>query len=914
MTRAPRPPRLARLLASIAIRGDAREVILGDLDQEFHEAIAAHASGAAARRLYWRQTLASIAAVRRDARDRRRADGPAFLRRPLYGLTLDLKSVLRVLRRSPGYAAVAILSLAIGIGANTAIFSVVRQLVLMPLPVERPEELRFVYWSPRVNGPLGIGNINVTSYPDPSGVFYRSNVTYPQFTALRGAVSHAADLAGYNLLGRLTVSADGRPPVVTSGMLASGSFFNVVRPPLALGRGLTETDDAPGAAPVAVISHGLWARLFTNAPDALGRIVRVNGTAYEIVGVTAASYRGLSQGGFLPPTDVTVAMANQPLVSPEWTERGRTLFAAPTTYWVRLIARMTDRSDAATRNLLEVKLRPMLADGGIKQEIAANAAVALPSGARGLDGLRTSTHLPLRILAVVSGVVLFIACLNVAGLMLARGVSRQRELAVRRALGASRGRIMRELLLESAILSVTGGVTGLVLAVWIAPVLQSMLASGLGTSGVSVSLDWPLLGATAALACTAGLIAGLLPAIRLSRNMEAMLKDRTGAAGVPKLKIGRALLALQIAVSLPLVAGAGLFLRTLYNLARVDLGFDPRGLVLFTTDPTMNGRTPERMATVFPRLLERIETIPGVASATVLENALVSGSESDTTVTVDGREVLLYLNAVGPHYFETMGVRLVAGRPLLASDSAEAPRVVVINETAARMYFAGRSPIGGRIKNGKRELEVVGVAADSKYDGLRLAVQPTMLQSYLQRQLGSMTVAVRGSGSASELRAAINAAAHDVDPALPIASYKTQLEQIDETIGKERVFTRLLTAFGGFALLLACVGLHGVTSYSVARLTPEIGIRLALGAQRSQVRWLVLRQVIVLAAAGLAIGLPIAWFAGPVATNYLFDLDARDPMTIGAAAAVMVFVALGAGFWPARRAARLDALTALRSE
>ena len=913
MPRPPRPPRLPRLLATIAIRGEAREVILGDLDQEFHEAIASGAGRAAARRLYWRQTLASIAAVRRDARDRRRTDGPAFVRRSLYGLTLDLKSVLRVLRRSPGYAAVAILSLAIGIGANTAIFSVVRQLVLMPLPVDRPEELRFVYWSPRVNGPLGIGNINATSYADPSGVFYRSNLTYPQFTALRGAVSDAADLAGYNLLGRLTVSTDGRTPVVTAGMLASGSFFKVVRPPLALGRGLTDGDDTPGAAPVAVIGHGVWTRLFANAPDALGRIVLVNGTAYEIVGVTAASYRGLSQGGFLPPTDVTVAMANQPLVSPEWIERGRSLFTEQKAYWVRVIARMTDRTDAVTRDLLEATLRPMLADGGIKQEIAANASVALPSGARGLDGLRTSTRLPLRILAVVTGVVLFIACLNVAGLMLARGVSRQRELAVRRALGASRGRIMRELLLESAILSVTGGVTGLLLALWIAPALQSMLASGLGTSGVSVSLDWPLLGATAALACTAGLIAGLLPALRFSRHTEAMLNDRTGA-GVPKLKIGRALLALQIAVSLPLVAGAGLFLRTLYNLGRVDLGFDPRGLVLFTIDPTMNGRAPERMATVFPRLLERLEAIPGVTSATVLENALISGSESDTNASIDGREVLLYLNAVGPHYSETMGVRLVAGRPLLASDNAEAPRVVVINETAARMYFAGRSPIGGRIRSGKRELEVVGVAADSKYDGLRLAVQPTMLQSYLQRQLGSMAVAVRGSGSASELRTAIDAAVHDVDPALPIANYKTQMEQIDQTIGKERVFTRLLTVFGGFALLLACVGLHGVTSYSVARRTPEIGIRLALGAQRSQVRWLVLRQVIVLAAAGLAIGLPIAWFAGPVTTSFLFGLDARDPITIGTAAAIMVLVALGAGFWPARRAARLEALTALRSE
>ena len=908
MAQHPSPPRLARALATLLIKGEAREVIVGDLDQEFVETIASGARPAAARRLYWRQTLASIAAVRRGGT----RYSPVTVRTvasPLRGLSLDLTAVLRVLRRSPGYAAIAILSLAIGIGANTTIFSVVRQLLMAPLGVERPDELRLVYWTPRHQGPLGIGNIGASAFTDPSGTSFRSNFNYPQFAAMRQAVAPSADLAGYNFLRQLTVSAEGRGTIAASGMLVSGNFFQTVRPPLALGRGLTDADDTAGAAPVAVISHSLWTRLFDNQAWALGRVLRVNDVPLNVVGVTAASYRGLSSGGFVPPADVTIAMAKQPAISPEW---GRSLFTAPKAYWVRLIARTTG-PESGFQGRLQATLAGMLVDGGIKPDIAARSSVGVFPGVRGLDSLRQNILIPLRLLAVVCAVVLLIACLNVAGLMLARGVARQKELAVRRALGAGRTRILRELLLESVILSFAGASAGLLVALLMAPALQAMLTAGLGTTGVSVSLDWPLIAATATIACAAGILAGLLPAVRFSRNAAGMLNDRSGAAGAPKLKIGRALLVLQIAISLPLVAGAGLFLRTLHNLGNVELGFNPHGLVLFNVDPTLNGKMPERTESIFPRLLERLEAIPGVTSATLLENALISGSESDTTATINGREVHIYMNAVGPHYVETMGIRLVAGRSIRSTDSAGVPPVVVINETAARQFFKDGSPIGGRIIDAWGDREVIGVVADTKYDGLRNVVEPTMLQSYLQRRMGSMTVAVR-SNAGGPLRTAIEGALRDVDPSLPITGFKTQLEQIDQSIGKELVFSRLLTIFGGFALLLACVGLHGVTSYSVARRTSEIGIRLALGAPRSQVLWMVLRQVVILAAIGLAIGLPIAWLASPFASAFLFGLGPRDPITILAAAALMVVVAVGAGLRPAQRAARMEALSALRSE
>ena len=578
------------------------------------------------------------------------------------------------------------------------------------------------------------------------------------------------------------------------------------------------------------------------------------------------------------------------------------------------MVRLPSAADAPVTEALRTTLRRTMLDGGLTPEQAALVTPRLFPAARGLDSLRTSTLQPLRVLSVVVGVVLLIACINVAGLMLARGVRRQRELAVRRALGASRFRIVRELLLESAILSVAGGGAGLLLALWSAPVMQTMLTASLGTSGVGVTLDWRLLMGTAALAGAAALLAGLLPAIRFSRQPNSMLNDRTRGSATPKLTAGRALLALQIAVSLPLVVGAGLFLRTLHNLNNVDLGFNPRGLVLFAVDPTMNGRAAERSAMVFPRLLERLESIPGVTSATLIENALISGYESDSTAQIDGRPAHMYLNAVGPHYFETMGVGLLSGRAIESTDRRDAPPVVVINQAAATLYFGDGSPIGRRFKVGSREVEVVGVAANGKYDDLRNGVEPTMLQSYLQRQLGSMHVAVRSAAPAPDLRKAIEQAVADIDPAMPVTEFKTQDEQIAQTIGKERVFTRLLTVFGGFALLLACVGLYGVTSYSVARRTAEIGIRVALGAQRGQVLWLVLRQVVLLAAAGLVIGVPAAWLAGPAIRSFLFGVEPGDPVTVALSAAVMFGVALAAGLWPARRAARMDAQVALRAE
>jgi predicted permease len=909
---APQPPRLARLLVSLLFRGEAREVIVGDLDQEFSEAVRADVPLAAARRRYWRQSLASIGSLRQPIQERIADTMPSrstFI--PWRGLALDVRAVIRALAHNPGYAGVAVLSLAIGIGANTVMFSVVRQLVHDPLPVERPDELRLLYWTPNADGPLGINNISATGYRDPAGTFFRSNFSYAEFTALQRAAQGRAEIAGYSRLRQVTVDVDGRAPMSVEALLVTGNFFATLQPPVAIGRTISDADDRPGAPPVTVLSFDLWTRFFDAKPDAIGKVVRVSGVSATVIGVTDRRYRGLSPGGFVPQADVSLPMTLQPDVVPQWSEPGQSLFTDPRVHWVRALARVPDGADASLTPLLQAPLRAELHAAGLAPALADGAAARLFPGARGFDSLRNTSAQPLRLISVVVGVVLLIACINVAGLMLARGVSRQRELEVRRALGAGRARIMRGLIVEGVILSAAGGAAGVLLALWAAPALQSILTSGLGTSGIGVTIDWTLLGATAALACTAGVVSSLLPAIRFSR--QSALQGRT-AASAPRLAIGRALLALQIAISLPLVTGAGLFLRTLHNLGAVELGFEPDGLILFAVDPTMNGRAPQRAAEVYPRLLERLEAIPGVTAATVLENPLIANTESDSTATVNGQQGTMYLNAIGPHYLETMGARLVDGRTVGLGDRHGTPPSVLINETAVRKFFNGKSPIGQHFKIGTRDVEVVGVVADSKYDGIRNDIPPTMLQSFLQREMFGMSVVVRVSGSTAPMRRAIEDAVHEVDPSMPVTRYRTQLEQIDETIGKERVFARLLTAFGAFALLLACVGLHGVTSYSVTRRTSEIGIRLALGARRSQVLWLVMRQVLVLAAAGLAVGVPAALIAGPAVSSFLFGLQPNDPTTLILAAVLMVGVAVSAGLLPARRAARMEALSALRTE
>jgi predicted permease len=831
----------------------------------------------------------------------------------------DLRYVLRSLRRSPLFTLIAVATLALGIGANTAIFSVVRYLLLDPLPLPEPEQLALVYWAAEVEG---ASQVSSSGYTDPaSGASYRSNYSYPMYRSLEAAAARSSvQLTGFNFLRELSVAVGDQPPVVAGGALADGSYFSTLGLRAALGRTFTGADDVPGAPPVAVVSHDFWQRAFGGDPDVLGRTVRVNGLPVEVIGVTAQGFRGLSPGGFFPRTDVTLPLSSQPLFAPAWGSAERPPFSAEDLFWIRLVARVSPGAHAAALEAtLADALRPHLPPEALA---GAPLSLLLRPGARGEHAVSAESERLLLVLAGVAGVVLLIACVNLAGLMLARAARRERDLAVRRALGAPGKRLARVVLTESLVLAGAGALGGLVLTLAARDLLTDLLTAGLGATGLGtlrfeVPLDWKLAAVSAASAVLAAVLFGLLPALRATRvDPGAHMKHAVAGDTAPRLALGRALLALQIGASVPLVVGAALFLRTIWNLGAVELGFDPRGIFIFRLNPEYAGVPAESYPRVYEDVLRELAALQGVESVTLLENPLMSGISSNSQMHLgSGEPVNILMNAVGPSFFETMRLPLVAGRAPGPQDGADAPDVAVVNEAAVREVFGGASPIGRQVRLGGRDVEIVGVVGDSRYSRVRSEVSPTVFDAALQRSgFGGHHVVIRAPAPSADFEARVRRAVSSVDPDLPVPELRSQVEQIARSNARERVFAQLLTLFGGFALLLASIGIHGVTAYSVARRTSEIGVRIALGAKPEQVLWLILRQVAAVAAVGLAIGIPAALATGPLVRSVLYGVAPADPRMIALAALLMAGVASAAAFLPALRASRIDALVALRND
>jgi predicted permease len=834
------------------------------------------------------------------------------------GLGQDLRYVWRVLRRSPGFALMAVLSLAIGIGANTAMFGVVRTLLLTPLPVERPHELKLLAWNREGN--YRINNSGATSYRDPeTGASLRSNFTYPMYRALRAAGQPDVRVFAFAFLRGVSVAVGDQPAFAAGGTLADGYYFSALKVPMALGRPILPEDDAPDAPLVAVLSHAFWMRSFGGDPAIVGRTVRVNGVAAQVVGISGQGFKGLSIGGFFPQTEITLPVTAQPLVYRRLSDDG-SLFTAQDVFWVRLMARVPpETSPAGVQQRLVAAMRSvpssLIGGDGYLPELR------LLDGSQGAQPVRRETARLLYFLLAVVGIVLLIACANLASLMLARGVSRQREMAVRRALGGGRARLMRQTLLEAVVLSLAGTAAGLAIALLSRTTLRGLLTGSLGSGAfgdldIQLSLDPQVFAFTVMLAAVATVAAGLLPALRLSGlDPIRWLRQQGSGASTPRLRAGRLLVAVQIAVSVPLVVGAVLFLRTLANLGSVELGFNPQGIVSFELDPGYTRLAEDEYPRLYQELLARVQRVPGVRSVTLVENAPMSGIVSNSSVEVYGKRVVLYRNGIGPAFLETMGASLVEGRMPGLQDGPDAPPVAVVNQAAVQEIFDGASPVGRTLELNWGDIRIVGVINDMPYRNQREPVPATLYESALQRSAwGGYHVFVRTATPLGRLEQPLREAVAAVDPDIPVRQIRAQTEIIAQSGAKERAFTQLLTIFGGFALLLASIGLHGVTSYAVTRRTSEIGVRLAVGARPGQILWLVLRQVVVLAGIGLAIGVPASMAMARVVESLLYGVAPTSVAAITAAAVVMLAVAIGAGMVPALRAARLDPLVAVRSE
>ena len=837
-----------------------------------------------------------------------------------HGLLPDIRHVVRRLAASPSFSLIAVLSLGVAVGANTAVVSVARAALFETLPIERPEELSFVFWGPRIEG---LGGMYADSRLDPAtGRQMSSNISFPAYDQLRQLERPGVSIGAFTFIPRTNVVIAGRPAEGATGILADGAFFAVVRPPMAIGRGLTASDDRPDAPLSAVISHDFWQRVFAGAPTALDQPVTINGVPAQIVGVTARGFHGMSPGGFRPVTDIILPLAQQPLIVPGWTPRQGSLLADPRTLWVRAVVRLRDGSAATFEQMASAALRTQLVEAAITDARGAAPTYALlqPAG-RGVNLDTATMRRSIVILGAVSAAMLIVACLNLAGLQLARGLARQQELSVRAALGASRWQLMQLPLLESAVLAATGGALGVGLTFVTRDLLGRMLADGLGPVVGTVGVDARILAATIGFSALAALAAGLVPALRLSsRRLHASLSARPGGTTAPRHRLGRALLAVQIAISLPLLTGAGLLLRTMHNLTRVDLGFRPDSLVTFRVEVPIQ---PDGTVAVpvYDRVLAAIREVPGVYAASMVENPLISGVQSSRMIVADGVKHAIPTNASGPDVFEVLGARLVEGRGLEMRD-ATGPESVVLNEAAARRLFKG-SALGRELTiaasgdRPARVARVVGIVADMHYTSVRSAPPPTLFDHYARHareSLTGLTFIVRSEQPAALLERPLRAAVARASPATGITAFRSQSAQIAQTLGRERVFARLLTLVGAFGLLLAAIGLHGIAAYSVAQRTREIGVRLALGATTTRVQWMVLRQVAWIALAGLAIGVPAALAAGPLLRALLFGLAPTDAATVATAAVTLLSISLLAGWIPARRAAALDPLTAIRRD
>ena len=829
-------------------------------------------------------------------------------------LLQDLRYALRTLRKSPLFTIVAVFSLALGIGANTAIFTLVHQLILELLPVKHPEEL--VLLTSRGEHYGSNTGRNAISYP-----------MYQDFRDKNQVFSGMFCKFGTNF----SLSFEGRTELV-SGELVSGNYFPVLGVGAAVGRVFNASDDLiQGGHPLAVLSYGFWKTRFAGNRNVVGTRILVNGYPLTIVGVSQAGFDGVEVGAS-PQIRIPMTMKKE-VTSFFYSlndRRGR--FAQA---FGRLKPGMTlQAAKAGLQPLFHQILQMEVQEKDFartteytKQQFLKMWMDVLPAS-KGRSDLRRQFTNPLWALMAIVGLVLLIACSNVANLLIARATARQKEIAVRLALGASRRRLICQLLEESVLLSAAGGLTGLALAVWMDRTLIGFLPAGVSPLTVSSVPDGRVLAFTFAVAVLTGLLFGLAPALQATRpELSGTLKDQAGSVvGGTAVGLRKSLVVAQVSLSLLLLIGAGLFIRSLRNLRDLNPGFRTENLLTFAMDPTLNGYKPERSLQFYRQLTDRMNALPGVKSAALAVVQILDGNEWDQTVTVEGyaakqgENVGPHMQFISPRFFETMGIPVLLGRDFTIQDENGAPKVAVVNEKLARRYFGGANAIGRHVGLGgnpgtKTDIEIVGVVKDTKYESLRDEIPYELYLPYRQMPFTvGMTAYLRTEANPENMFSLLRRTVREVDSSVPVYHMRTLEQQLDKSLMSERLLATLSAIFGCLATLLAAVGLYGVMAYMVARRTREIGIRMALGASGGSVVWIVMREVLLLALVGLAVGLPSAWALTRLVETQLFGIQPADPLTMTAAAIGIASVAALAGYFPARRATAVDPMQALRWE
>jgi predicted permease len=835
-------------------------------------------------------------------------------------LIVDGCYTFRQLRRSPVFAAVAVLSLALAIGANSAVFSLMEAAIWKPLAVPQPERLALFSWAsgPRVLMNSSWGDWSRTS----TGGRVSTSFSYPIFETLQHQPRIFDSVFAFKPLGRVTAIVDGEAELVQA-QLVSGNFYSGVGAAPIAGRAIAPDDDVRGGSEtVALISDGYWARRFGRNPAVVGAQIRVNQVVVTIVGVNAPGFTGLEPGQH---PDIFMPLNTQPLVLPWRYSRTASLLDDPDYWWVIVMGRLKPGvSHSQAQSALDIAFQQVVKATLPDRTDRDQPQIRLLPGSRGQNNLREEFARPLFVLATLVGVVLLIACANVANLLLARAVARRRELSLRLALGAGRWRITRQLFTEGLVLGVSGGALGLVLAYWTRDAIPGLLLPSWASGELqfNAAFDVRVLLLTIAVTIGTTVLSSLAPIWQSLRvDINTALKDGGRAVTVaPAALRGKWLVVFQVCLSVVLLIGAGLFVRTLFNLRSVEIGFRPERVLLFAIDPPRARYPGSARKALFERLDQAIGAIPGVDAASPSQIPLLAGGSSQTGVGPNGRtpepKDEAWVNDVGRRFFETMGIPILIGRSFDQHDHETSRPVTVVNQRFVKEFFANQNPIGRVIKNNDVLYEIVGICGDTAYGRVSAPIPPTFYRHFTQagEQPGAMTFAVRTGANETAVMNSVRAAVRTIDKDLPVFDVRTQTQQIDAILSRERLFVALTSAFGVLALVLASIGIYGLMAHAVSRRTNEIGIRLALGAERRDVLVMILRESSSLAAAGAALGVVAAAALSRYIRAMLFGVTPADPVTIAGAVAAMMLVALLAGWLPARRASRLDPMTALRHE